>query len=392
MKKLLLSLIALLGIGVYAMADEVTVNNVQIKQGKSATMQISLNITSATQYRDFQFDLSLPEGITVGTRVAGTTTVLSGSVGPAASEHSLGGNQLENGLFRYVANNNNAIQLTSGVLVENIELVADASLAVGTKLQGELKDFYITDEASVQHSFDTTFSIEILADEVVLDENSTTAPEAVEGTNVRVKRTINANEWSTICLPFTMTEAQVKAAFGDGVELGNFKGYVYDKGNDQINVKFESATAIEANHPYVIKVSNSVSEFSVENVDINPEDEPTVAAITRTKKAWSEMIGTYVAETTLDKTYLFLAENKFWYANSSTKMKAFRAYFDFYDELVNKTRTDSAVRIEFDGATRIDGIQDASDNNAVYTLDGRRVSRTPQTKGVFIQNGKKVVK
>jgi len=56
---------------------------------------------------------------------------------------------------------------------------------------------------------------------VVLDETSTTAPKASNGAvDVLVKRTIKANEWSTICLPFTMTETQVKTAFGDDVRIG----------------------------------------------------------------------------------------------------------------------------------------------------------------------------
>ena len=45
---------------------------------------------------------------------------------------------------------------------------------------------------------------------------------------VRVKRTINANEWSTICLPFAITAEQVKGVFGDDVQLGDFTGAVYE--------------------------------------------------------------------------------------------------------------------------------------------------------------------
>ena len=55
---------------------------------------------------------------------------------------------------------------------------------------------------------DVTFKVNVVAQHtVVLDELSTTAPEKATGVNVTVKRTINANEWSTICLPFDMSEA-----------------------------------------------------------------------------------------------------------------------------------------------------------------------------------------
>ena len=35
-------------------------------------------------------------------------------------------------------------------------------------------------------------------------------------------------------------------------------------------------TEIEANHPYIIKVSSAISEFTVDGVDIDPEEEPVV--------------------------------------------------------------------------------------------------------------------
>lgn len=73
--------------------------------------------------------------------------------------------------------------------------------------------------------------------------------------NVRVRRTIKAGEWNTICLPFAMTAEQVKGAFGNDVQIGDFNDYEFD--GDVISVKFRNATAIEANHPYIIKVATS---------------------------------------------------------------------------------------------------------------------------------------
>lgn len=95
-----------------------------------------------------------------------------------------------------------------------------------------------------------------------------------------------------------MTEEQVTTAFGDDVKLGDFTGYTAEGADENvtgIRVHFILATAIEANHPYIIKVSQAVSEFTADGVDVEPEDEPTVAAVKRTKKQWSEFIGTYVA-------------------------------------------------------------------------------------------------
>ena len=100
-------------------------------------------------------------------------------------------------------------------------------------------------------------------------------------------------------------------------------------------VNFANATAIEANHPYIIKVSEAITEFTVDGVDVEPEDEPVVATVKRTRKQWSEMIGMYVADTEIPSKTLFLNSNKFYYSTGATKTKAFRAYFDFFDVLTD---------------------------------------------------------
>ncbi|MBQ7443801.1 MAG: hypothetical protein IJS59_08075 [Bacteroidaceae bacterium] len=48
---------------------------------------------------------------------------------------------------------------------------------------------------------------------------------------------------------------------------------------------------------------------------------PTVAAVKRTKKQWSEMTGTYVAGTLLESQKLFISGNKFWYCDVPVEAK-----------------------------------------------------------------------
>ena len=254
---------------------------------------------------------------------------------------------------------------------------------------------------------DVTFKVNVVAQHtVVLDERSTTAPENATGVNVTVKRTINANEWSTICLPFDMSEAQVKAAFGDDVQLKDFDGIVStsDDGDNvtAINVKFNEATAIEANHPYIIKVSTAMTSFTTENVNIEVEDEPSVdkdeyITGSGTKKDpyvyhYNSFVGSYVAETDVPDECLFLSENKFWYSMGLTKMKAFRGYFDFYDVLSEIENASSRVVMKWNDEqpTGISEIKhEAQKDSQYYDLSGRRVVRP--NKGVYIVDGKKTV-
>jgi hypothetical protein len=228
----------------------------------------------------------------------------------------------------------------------------------------------------------------------ILDETSTVAPVAANGVDVRVRRTINANDWSTICLPFAMTEAQTKAAFGNDVQLANMTSWSPEEnGNEDIvgiNVVFTSVTAIEANHPYIIKVSSPITEFTVDNVNIDPEEEPYVKVGNKaSNRGW--MTGTYVANFTVPENNLFLSGGKFWYSKGNTKMKAFRAHFEFADVLTS-VESSAPVFMTFENGTT--GISEMGnvrgvENDAFYNLKGQRVMSP--AKGLYIKNNKKVI-
>jgi len=226
-----------------------------------------------------------------------------------------------------------------------------------------------------------------------------------------VRRTIKASEWSTICLPFAMTEEQVKGAFGSDAQIGDFNDYEFDDAEGTISVKFNAAAAIEANHPYIIKVTADVAEFTVDGVDIDPQEAVVDFDTSRRKNQPRQMVGTYVAGTVLDWGTLFLSGNQFWYSTGNTKMKAFRAYFNFYDLLPDfeDNYESRQVKMLFGDNSTI-GIGEIEDGrlkieNSVYDLQGRRVkssstnaggvARAPQysplKKGLYVKGGKKII-
>ena len=74
-------------------------------------------------------------------------------------------------------------------------------------------------------------------------------------------------------------------------------------------------------------------------------------------------------------------------------MKGFRGYFDFVDVLTDVENSISSSRISFsfDEATGIrDNNREIITNNRYYDLQGRSVE-TPAKKGLYINNGKKMV-
>ena len=230
-------------------------------------------------------------------------------------------------------------------------------------------------------------------------ETSDNLPEVETNANVTVMRTIQGGKWNTICLPFAMTNSQLKTAFGDDVLLGDFVGYEYtedaNKHVESIKVMFDAADAIEANHPYIIKVREDMTEFSVNGVDINAK-EAIVATCERTRRQWSEFIGTYLQNTTVPEECLFLSDGKFYYSVGKTKMMGYRAYFSFYDVLEDyykASASEAPVYIYYpEDPASILCLENERDVMAAtwYTLDGRKLRVKPTTKGLYIFNGKKI--
>ena len=370
-----------------------TVCDVNVPQGGQSTIEIGCEFD--TEYTAFELQLSLPDGLSLLTDEDGYPVIEKAF----STNHILTGNLLpSNGNYKFTCRSMDNISMpTSGPLFR-VTMKADAGLTFGTNLAANITacEFTRTADSNGESLSDVDFVIRITESRTILDESSPEMPVAETNAKVRVQRTINADSWSTICLPFAMTEEQCKAAFGNDVQLADFIGYEATEDDENIvgiKVNFEAVNAIEANHPYIIKVSSPVTEFIVDGVDINPEEEPTKAAIKRTKKQWSEMIGTYVAETVVEDQMLFLSGGQFWYSTGKTKMKGYRAYFDFYDVLTEVEEAAVKIFVDFGGEqTRIEGIDNGQkETDSVYDLSGRKVSN-PQHNGVYIINGKKVLK
>ena len=367
--------------------NEIVVDDATIPQGLEGTISVKLN--NDKEYTAFSMKLVLPEGVTL-------VSVAKGS--RMAESHSLSCSTTTN-MITCLSTSNDSFEGTSGELF-TVKVSASAGLTIGDQLNAKLTEINISTTSGDESLDDASFKITIGEPRTLLDETSTTAPEAATDVDVRVLRTIKANEWSTICLPFAMTEAQVKAAFGDDVELADFTGVENDIDDADniigITVNFSDVTAIEANHPYIIKVSAPINEFSVDGVNITTDEDKAYIEFDNGKSGsrrvvYSGFYGTYRAGTTLDKFTLFLSDNKFWYSNGNTKMKAFRAYFEFLDILTEvEDAYSSRISMNFSDneSTSITSI-DQTTNNRYYDLQGRQVDRPG--KGVYVRDGRKVV-
>lgn len=361
---------------------------------------LSVKMKNSIVAEGFGFDLVLPTGMTVALDEYGDPKAMLSTVRTDLSKtnHFDADFKLDGTLnIQAYSSKGRAISGNDGeVAIITIKIAGDMPLGTYPL---KLTNIAISDENSVTYTVDfVETSIVIVKGDsrTILDESSLTVPSAsTQPVDVLVKRTIKAGEWSTICLPFAMTEAQVKAAFGDDVQLGDFNDYEYVDATDAIRVNFQSATAIEANHPYIIKVSTPVSEFTADGVDIDPQEAIVDFDTSRRKNQPRQFVGTYVGNTVLDWGTLFLSDNQFWYSTGNTKMKGFRAYFNLNDLIPDfEDNYESRVSMVFgdDITTGISLSPSLSQGEgAVYDLQGRRVDE-PKAKGIYIVNGKKIKK
>ncbi|MEE0669891.1 hypothetical protein [Prevotella sp.] len=228
---------------------------------------------------------------------------------------------------------------------------------------------------------------------VTLDETATNNTiEAKSGVNVTLKRTMVANEWNTICLPFDVTYDKAKAAFGDNVKIVELD----TKAAVDANVlSFKASTGIVAATPYLIKPSAVADEYTFENVDITNKaaDYSTTANVDVAFKGIYNMVDITKDVVEFGATYYaaFLgADNKIYKAKSNgNKTKGFRAYF-----AIPKSASASALRVVIDGtATSIKNIDSevVESNAPVYNLQGQRVDGNNLTPGIYVKAGKKFV-
>ena len=400
-KKIFLMITLLVGIVSAQATNDVVVGDVTIPQGGSGVVNIELN-NNDDEFTAYQFRLILPEGLSFVADKKGNPSFVAGD---RYDDHSISSSTL--GVFSCISTTLAPISGTSGSLL-SVDVTASADVAVGTKLNVTLGEIECTTSGTSPKAVkfeDVTFTVTIgdPADtHVVLDETSTTAPVASGGAvDIMVKRTIKANEWSTLVLPFNMTEAQVKEALGSDVQLAEFEDYEAEYDADDnvtgLTVNFVATDLSEGfygNYPYLVKTSKAITEFLV-TATIDPDEEGAVAEYDngktgKNRKVLGSLVGTYHAGDAVPADGLFLSGNKFWYSTGATIIKAFRAYFEFIEVLSGVAEAKVRFMVDEDAAA-IEGITPDMEDGVWYTLDGRQLNGKPTEKGVYIVDGKKVL-
>jgi len=405
MKKKFLMLLTVLAGFVSAYADNgISVGNVSIPQGRTGTINIELN-NDDYDFTAFTFKLTLPEGLSF---------MLNGSGKPSFEKtdrfdesHTVSSSVSgQVGSFGCLSGDKAAIKGKSGILLK-VYVTADGDLGVGTELTATLSELTFTTTSVTEVTFDDLdFNVAISENRITFDETSTTLPvyTAGEKANVRMKRTIKANEWSTIVLPFTLTKKKATDAFGSDVQLAEFDGFETEYADeddvtpDAITLNFTTYTmtaqkGMTGGKLFLIKTTKDITEFEADNAtlfseiaDVEKEDEFETSG---------KMTGTFV-KTKVPADGLFLSGNKFWYSVGKTNIKAFRGWFELGAVLDKATDFEANIRYVIDEEpTIIEGIGESSVlQGAVYNVNGQLIGKDIDVntlpKGIYYVDGKKV--
>jgi len=217
---------------------------------------------------------------------------------------------------------------------------------------------------------------------VKIEENVDYVAEAATDVTIELHRSLVPNNtWNTFCVPFDISNADLKAQFGDDVAVAE---YTDEATGDNSTIKFDTMTtpAVTANVPVLLK-SNATATSFVFGGDI-----VAVAGEAKVDGTNFDFVGTFTASTTIEEGNYFMSANKLYKSAGATTIAGTRAYLKAAKA---GARIDKFLLDGEDVTTSISSMiseQGTMDN--VFDLQGRKVNDQTK-KGVYIQNGKKVV-
>lgn len=226
--------------------------------------------------------------------------------------------------------------------------------------------------------------------------------EAKNNATVTLTKPLQANVWNTICLPFSMTEQQVRNAFGEKARIAEFKK-VDESGKKAVaSFGMHYYQLITAGKPCLIKPSrvNENDTYTIKGVTIDAGKALTIADYNKK----FDFVGTY-APTTMPANSHFLGSNdgKLYYITADKKISGLKAFFQ------PVSTSNAKLSIAFDSTdndfdnntTGIEAIKDYMDqdaanssaNKGIYNINGQFMGTNTAIlpQGIYVKNGKKFI-
>lgn len=213
--------------------------------------------------------------------------------------------------------------------------------------------------------------------------------------------TLHAGEWNMMCLPFKLSAAGYKKAFGEDVKVAGFTGVTKSEGGELVSFNLayiNEKNGMKAATPYLIKPSKDIDTKTLKFEGVKVSTKTTEEQATGDVNC--KLIGT-LQPTILHKGHRQLVlkasnELQYMFPNSTIPMQACRAYFELTDTTVAAAKSFSfSIDGETTGVKVIDvNAPSTSTNTRVYNMNGQLVGTSMENlpQGIYVIAGKKVVK
>jgi hypothetical protein len=259
--------------------------------------------------------------------------------------------------------------------------------------------------------------------DVIIDDGndkSVLTPVNGQTKNIALKRTFPKGKKQTVCLPFDPTEL-----LNHG-KVWQFTGISEEGGVKKAVMTEITSGSLSANTPYIFEATSDVWSMTFGGVAVNISNDPKTAPDgqnfvfhgTYEQKIW-EKTSDEVQNGTI---YGFMMEDngdhlvgQFVRASKRTSLRPFSCWLEYAGELtgtqtaarrkVSAEELPDVIEIEWlsaedaSGMGIVDiksdshdsGIANSPERQGWYSLDGRRLAGKPSAKGMYINNGKKIV-
>lgn len=240
------------------------------------------------------------------------------------------------------------------------------------------------------------------ATNVIISQTNGYTYEAKNNATVTLTKPLKANVWNAICLPFSMTEQQVRSAFGENARIAEFKKVDESGKKDVALFGMHYYQLITAGKPCLIKPSQVSETYTIEGVTIDAEKALTIDDPNNK----FDFVGTY-ATTSMPVNSHFLDSNdgKLYYITARKNISGLKAFL----QPVENNPAGAKLSIAFDSTdndqdnntTGIEAIKDYTDqdaanssaNKGIYNINGQFVGTNPAIlpQGIYVKNGKKFI-
>lgn len=254
--------------------------------------------------------------------------------------------------------------------------------------------------------------------------------------SIKLNRTFKPNQWTTLTLPFNLTEEEVQGIFGAGTQLIQLNKGTINGNAARLEFIYHEIQNVLPGHPYLIKPTGAeVDETNDATASVDKDEYGNIAAFTVYGKCVNPFIdhvdidcGAYTFRGTpgystakltngdksgysvnyeLNDIFISEGDGKLYVSGGSSYGKGYRAWID-------KKESSSAAKISSISLV-IDNPGDDDDNETttidmadvdpdalnalgvatgVYNLNGQKVSDDMHNlpKGIYIVNGKKIIR